>query len=408
MQQNQEVAVYNKFDPSAWYRYMRDTHPVHFDETMKMWYVFRNKDVQNASHDYQSFTAEGSKGDSYLGSSFLSMDPPRHRKYRTLVSQAFTPRSIARLEPRITTIVHKLLDAVASTGQMDLVADFAFPLPATVISELFGIPSTDHEYFKQMSDRTMAEIEMLTLITEFPAQHELAAYLLPLIEQRRHTPGNDLISELVKAEVDGEKLSTYDIQATCVLVLLAGYETTTTLIGNALFCFTEQPEILEDLRANPDLMPAAIEEVLRYRPPVTGIPRFTRVDTRIGETTIPAGNMVNLQLASANRDERVFTDPERFDIRRADNQHVAFGYSIHHCLGAPLARLEARIALNALLARLPALRRDPDVTVQLTVGPGGFFQSTKQFPLLFTPQLPPSSLKQPFDDSRGNASSPTY
>ncbi len=387
MQISKEV-TYDPTDPSPWYRYMRDNHPVYYDEQMKMWYLFRHEYVQMAAHDYKTFSAAGSKGSSYLGSSFLSMDPPDHRKYRTLVSQAFTPRSVAQLEPRIVAIVNHLLDAVADTGRFDLVTDFAFPLPATVISELFGIPSADHDYFKQMSDRAMAEIEMLTLITEFPAQNELAAYLLPLIEQRRQKPGHDLISSLIQAEVDGEKLSTYDIQATCVLVLLAGYETTTTLISNALFCFTEHPEqgILEDLRANPDLMPGAIEEVLRYRPPVTGIPRLTVVDSQIGSTTIPAGNMVNLQLASANRDERVFANPERFDIRRGSNQHVAFGHSIHFCLGAPLARLEGRIAMNALLEHLPGLRRDPEVPVQLTVGPGGFFQSTKHFPMIFTPQ----------------------
>ncbi len=384
MQVSNEV-VYDPTNPAPWYRFMRDNHPVYFDEQMKMWYLFRHKDVQMAANDYKMFSATGSKGTSYLGSSFLSMDPPDHRKYRTLVSQAFTPRSISRLEPRIVEIVNQLLDAVIDAGKLDLVADFAFPLPATIISELFGIPKADHRYFKQMSDRTMAEIEMLTLITEFPAQNELAAYLLPLIEERRQKPGDDLISSLVQAEVDGEKLSTYDIQATCVLVLLAGYETTTTTIGNALYSFTEHPEqgILEDLRNNPDLMAGAVEEVLRYRPPVTGIPRLTVVDAQFGETTIPAGNLVNLQLASANRDERVFTDPERFDVRRKDNEHVAFGYSIHFCLGAPLARVEGRIAMNALLQRLPKLRRDPASPVQITVGPGGFFQSTKTFPMLF-------------------------
>ncbi|NJO81455.1 MAG: cytochrome P450 [Blastochloris sp.] len=377
--------VYDQTNPYPWYKHMRDTQPVYYDEQMKMWYLFRYEDVQMALHDHATFSAQGSKGNSYLGSSFLSMDPPNHRKYRGLVSQAFTPRSIAQLEPRITTIVNQLLDAVIDTGEFDLVKDFAFPLPATVISELFGVPSTDHDYFKQMSDRTMAELEVLSLITEFPAQEELAAYLLPLIEHRRHTPGDDLISRLISAEVDGEKLSTYDIQATCVLVLLAGYETTTTLISNALFCFTEQPGIMEDLRANAQLMPSAIEEVLRYRPPVAGIPRMTTCDAHMGSTTIPAGSMVGVSLASANRDEHIWPDADTFDIRRTSNQHVAFGYSIHFCLGAPLARLEGNIALTTLLERLPELRRHPDIPVALTVGPGGFFQGTKQFPMIFTP-----------------------
>jgi cytochrome P450 len=208
-----------------------------------------------------------------------------------------------------------------------------------------------------------------------------------LIEKHRHGPPTDhLLSRLIHAEIDGEKLATYDIQSTSVVFLMAGYETTTNFMNNALFCFTEQPEVLEDLRANPDLMPAAIEEVLRYRPPVLGISRMTKVDTEIRSTIIPAGNMVNVLLASANHDERVWTDPERLNIRRTDNQHAAFGYSVHYCIGAPLARLESKIGLNTLLQRLPELRRNPEVPVQLTVGPGGFYQNTKEFPMIFTPQ----------------------
>ncbi len=383
--QIQPEVTYDPNNPYPWYHFMRDTQPVYYDEQIRMWYLFRNDHVQQASFDFKTFTAEGSKG-GYLGSSFLSMDPPRHRKYRTLVSQAFTPRSIAQLEPRIRAIVSKLLDAIDTRGTFDLVGDFSFPLPATVISELFGVPSSDHAYFKEMSDRTMAEIEMSSMITEFPAQDDLAAYLLPLIEERRTNPGTDLISSLVQAEVDGERLTTYDIQATCVLVLLAGYETTTTLISNALYCFTEHPEILDELRNNPDLIPGAIEEVLRYRPPVAGVPRMTAIDAHLGDTVIPAGSMVNLVLASANRDERVFEHPDTFDIRRGPNPHVAFGYSVHFCLGAPLARLEAKIAITELLNRLPHLRRDPDAPVHLTVGPGGFFQGTRSFPMLFTPR----------------------
>lgn len=383
MQTIKEV-IYDPSDPYPWYRYMRDTHPVYYDEQMRMWYVFRYEDAEQILQDNKTFGQ--ALGQSYIGSSFLSMNPPLHRRYRTLVSQAFTPRSIAKLEPHITTIVNKLIDAVADTGHIDIVTNLSYPLPATVIRELFGVPDADHDYFAQMSDRILMEIEMISLITEFPAQDEMAAYLLPLIEQRRQQPTDDLISSLLNAEVDGEKLSTYDIQATCILVLVAGYETTTSLISNAVFCFTENPEAMDELRENPDLMPGAIEEALRYRAPVSGLPRMTNIDVQVGTTAIPAGNMINVQLASANRDERVFADPERFDIRRSPNPHLGFGHGIHTCLGGPLARLESKIALDTLLKRLPDLQLTPEASGQVVVGPGLFFQGPKHFPMIFTPQ----------------------
>lgn len=382
-----QAVSFDPTNPYPWYRYMRDTHPVYFDEKMKMWYLFRYEDVQRASRDHEHFSSEGSKGNGFLlKSSFFAMDPPDHRKYRSLVAQAFTPRSVEQLEPRITQIANELIDALKDTGHIDLVADFSLPLSATVIGELFGVPATDRPLFKQMADRAMVELENISVFTEFPAQDELAAYLLPLIEQHRHGPPTDhLLSRLLHAEIDGEKLSTYDIQSTSVVFLMAGYETTTNFINNALFCFTEHPEVLDDLKANPDLMVSAIEEVLRYCPPVLGISRMTKVDTQIGSTMIPAGNMVNVLLASANRDERVWTDPDRFDIRRTNNQHAAFGYSVHYCIGAPLARLESKIGLNTLLQRLPGLRRNPDKPVQLTVGPGGFYRNTREFSMIFDP-----------------------
>ena len=382
--QTAEGVTFDSFNPYPWYRYMRDTHPVHYDEQMRMWFVFRYEDAQRILQDYNTFGQ--ALGQSYMGASFLSMNPPLHRKYRAIVSQAFTLRSITQMEPRIVATVNELIDAVEGLGKIDIVTDFSYPLPATLIRELFGIPASDHTYFSQMSDNILDEVEKLSLITEFPAQDEMAEYLLPLIQQRRREPTNDLISSLTTAEVDGEKLSDYEIQATCILVLVAGYETTNMLISIAASCFTEHPEVIAELRANPELMPGAIEEVLRYRAPVAGLPRMTTVDVQIGETTVPAGNMVNVQLASANRDERAFPDPDRFDIRRTPNRHIGFGYSIHACLGAQLARLESKIALNTLLARLPGLQRTSDDQVYIAVGPGGFFQVGKHLPMTFTPQ----------------------
>lgn len=385
MQTSKEV-IFDPTNPYPWYRYMRDNHPVYYDERMQLWYLFRYDDVQWASRDTDHFSSEGSKGNGYLlKTSFFAMDPPDHRKYRTLVSQAFTPRGVEKLEPRIVEIANELIDAIEHTGHIDLVADFSLPLSATVIGELFGVTADDRPRFKQMADRAMVELENISVWTEFPAQDDLAAYLLPLIEKHGRERSDHLLSRLVHAEVDGERLSTFDVQSTSVVFLMAGYETTTNFINNAFYCFTEHG-VMDELRKDPGLMPGAIEEVLRYRPPVLGISRATKVDTEVGGTTIPAGNMVNVLLASANRDERVWSDPDRFDIRRVPNQHAAFGYSVHYCIGAPLARLESRIGMNLLLKRLPNLRRDPENPVQLMVGPGGFYQNMKDFPMIFDPQ----------------------
>jgi cytochrome P450 len=189
---------------------------------------------------------------------------------------------------------------------------------------------------------------------------------------------------LLAAEIDGEKLSTRDIQASCILMLVAGHETTTNLIGNAMFCFMEHPEVMAELRAAPDLIPGALEEVLRYRPAVCGTFRITTADSSIGTTMIKAGQPLIAQISSANHDEKVFVDPERFDIRRAPNRHFGFGRDVHFCLGAPLARLESKIAFNIVLQRFTDLHRSPTVPVQLKMGPAGLFQGTAHFPITFT------------------------
>lgn len=384
MQAHPEVPR-DPFNPYPWYRYMRETCPVYYDEQVRSWYVFRYNDVQQVLTDVQTFSAEMAI-DSYLGASFFRMDPPRHGRYRTLVSQAFTPRSVALMEPRIVAIANELLDAVAHTGQMDIVTDLAFPLPATVIMELFGISLESREEFRRRSTLFTDEAQRDPQAAGRGAEDWLADFILPLIEGRRRKPGDDLISRLLAAEVNGEKLSTRDIQATCILMLVAGHETTTRLIGNAMFCFMENPGVLAELRANPELIPDALEEVVRYRPTACGLVRRTTVDVRIGATIIPARQPVVAQICSANRDETIFSDAERFDIRRQPNRHIGFGLGIHFCMGAPLARLECKIAFNLLLQRFPDLRRLPDLPVRVQMGPGDLLQGVEHFPATFTPQ----------------------
>jgi cytochrome P450 len=379
----QHAVLYDPTDPYPWYRHMRETEPVHYNEQIKLWYVFRYEDAQRILADVQTFSSEHAHGESYLASSFLHMDPPRHGRYRTLVSQAFTPRRVALLEPRIVTIVGGLLDAVARTGRIDLIADLAFPLPAMIIMELFGVPAESRDQFRTLSESYLQEMERAPG-SRYPSETRLAELLLPVIEARRSQPSDDLISHLVAAESEGEKLSTHDILATCILMLVAGHETTTRLIGNAMYCLTERPEVMAELRADPALIPGALEEVLRYRPPLAGTLRTTTSDVVIGTTPIQAGQVLIVQIASAHHDETAFADPEVFDIRRRPNRHLGFGQGIHFCLGAPLARLEGRIAIQSLLQRFPDLRPTGEAPVRLTVGPAGFFQGTKQFPLAFT------------------------
>jgi cytochrome P450 len=379
----QQEVLYDPTNPYPWYRHMRAARPVHYNEQLRMWNVFRYEDIQRILTDVQSFSSSGALGASYLSASFLHMDPPRHGRYRALVSQAFTPRRIAVREPRIATIVNGLLDAVASTGRMDLITDLAFPLPAMIIMELFGVPAELREVFRNHSEAFIQDIEN-DPSAMIPSEARLVELLLPFIEGRRSQPGEDMISHLLAAEAEGEKLSTHDILSTCILMLVAGHETTTRLIGNAMYCFTERPELMAELRANPDLIPGALEEVLRYRPPLCGTLRTTVSDVVVGTTAIKAGQALFLQLAAAHHDETVFADPEVFDIRRKPNRHLGLGQGIHFCLGAPLARLEARIAIQSVLQRFPDLRRTGDVPVRLSLGPAGIFQGTKQFPVAFT------------------------
>ena len=383
MQPEHQEVVYDALNPYPWYKFMREHSPISYDERLKLWYVFRYQDTQRLLLDVTTFS-QGVKGASFIGSSFIGMDPPQHRQMRTLVTQAFTPGRVAQLEPRITAIVHNLLDSVVTTGQMDVIADLAYPLPSIVIAELLGIPAADRDQFKHWSDIIIDELASAKHSPHSQAQEELAAYFSQVIEQRRREPKDDLISALLAAELDGERLSTYDIQATGLLLLIAGHVTTTNLIGNTVLCLTEHLEAFEELRATPALIPNALEEVLRYRSPIASVIRRTAPDTHFRDCDLKAGELVRVMVASANRDETAFPDPDRFDIRRTPNRHLSFGHGIHFCLGAPLARLEGKLALTAMLERLPALQRLHGIRLELVAG-GGLLQGVKRLPVTFTP-----------------------
>jgi len=290
-----------------------------------------------------------------LTSNMLDTDPPDHERLRALVSKAFTPRLIERMRPRVQEIADTLLDAVRDKGEMDLIDDYAFPLPITVIAELLGVPAEDRDRFREWSnaavsgDTTQEYIEKVLL----PHMQAFTDYLRAMFDEKRKNPKNDLISALVQAEEAGDKLSEDELMAMVFLLLIAGHETTVNLIGNGSLALLQHPDQLRKLREDPALIKPAIEELLRYDGPVeTSTERFAREDIAIGGTVIPRGEMVMVVIASADHDPDRFQDPDALDITRADNKHLAFGKGIHFCIGAPLARLEATVALTVLAERI--------------------------------------------------------
>lgn len=291
----------------------------------------------------------------------LSSDPPRHTRLRSLVSQAFTPRMVEQLEPRIREITRELLAPALEAGECDLVAALAYPLPVIVIAEILGIPPEDRAKFKEWSDEAVASLG--TALGGGGRQiraevfEEMREYFTRMTEERRQRPRNDLISGLVQAEQDGERLTFADLLQMLVLLLVAGNETTTNLISNTMLSFLEHPGELAKVAAEPARIPGAIEEVLRYNSPVQATVRRPTRDVELRGKTIPANLPTVVWLAAANRDPAQFPEPLRFDVERSPNRHLAFGLGIHFCLGAPLARLEARVAYEELLGAATGFER---------------------------------------------------
>ncbi len=291
-------------------------------------------------------------------------DPPVHTRLRRLVSRAFTPRRIRDLEPRIREITKELLDRAVAKGEFEVMADLANPLPVMVIAEMLGVPPEDYEMFKRLSDAVVESDNTPpgTPIPDYIRQSfaQLRAYFVAEIEKRRRNPSQDLVSVLV-AQEEADALTEQELIAFVVLLLLAGNETTTNLIGNGMLALGRHPDQMERLRRGPSLMPRAIEEMLRYDCPVQSTVRHPKVDVEVGGMTIAAKTFTFIIVAAANRDPAHFPNPETFDITRDPNDHLAFGEGIHYCIGAPLARMEGAIAIASVLERFPHLRlTDPD------------------------------------------------
>lgn len=347
-------------NPFPIFEQLRSSTPVLKFSLADLWMVFDYDSVKRALTDHEAFSSRASPPGGKPLDWMIFTDPPRHTKLRALISRAFTPRAIAGLEPRIRELSCELLDQAIERGQMDLCADYSIPLPIMVIAELIGIPIEERARFRGWTDDILLLAETVGGGEEAEraaaafsrSKAEMREYLSGMLAARRTSPKDDLLTRLIEAEVDGERLDEDEILGFFLLLLLAGSETTTNLISSAVLCFLEHPGELARVLATPALLPTAIEEVLRYRSPVQAVFRATRRDIELRGQTIPAGKLVLLMLGAANRDPAHFADPGRFDVGRDPNPHLAFGHGLHFCLGAPLSRLEGRIALTDLLARV--------------------------------------------------------
>jgi pimeloyl-[acyl-carrier protein] synthase len=356
-------------DPYPTYHRLRAEDPVHLSP-LGFWVLTRYEDVVAVLRDPRLakeaviafVAARFGIAPGTIGLSMLDRDPPDHTRLRSLVSKAFTPRVVEGLRPHIQEIVDGLLQRVGGAGSMDLIEAFAYPLPVMVICELLGVPLEDHERFKGWSldiarglDAIMLPVDSEVARRSGAARHALSGYFRGLIAERRASPRGDLLSALIAAEEAGDTLSEDELLASCILLLVAGHETTVNLIGNGTLALLRHPEQLRRLRENPGLITSAVEELLRYDGPVQRTARMPSTDVTIGGRTISKGEMVMPFIGAADRDPAQFPDPDRLDITRSDNRHIAFGLGIHFCLGAPLARVEGQIAINTLVQRLPTL-----------------------------------------------------
>jgi len=397
------TVAYNPFAPEVrenpypYYARLRAEAPLYCVDPLGLLVVSRYDDVVHVLRNPQLFSSSamgaaamfGGETEAPRGATIISADPPEHTRIRNVVNRAFNPRTIEEMEPRIREITDELLGRVATKGEFDLVADLAMPLPVIVIAEMLGVEPARREEFKRWSDDIVRAMGG-TLPNEERAgvresMQEFRAYFDEVIERRRKEPRDDVISVLVRAEAEEQALSPDEVLAFAAILLVAGNETTTNLIGNAMLALLANPDQLAKVLADPSLIPNLVEEALRYDAPVQGLFRRATQDVELAGTVIPAGAVVMPLYASANRDERRFPEPERFDVKRDAAGHLAFGYGIHFCLGAPLARLEARIALGALLTRFQSLAPTREHIERVD---SFFLRGPKSLPLTFTAAAP--------------------
>ena len=379
-------------DPFPTYRQLRAHAPVYRNEALGFWALSRYDDVLAAFKDPLTFSnAQGvslersSMGDASAVASFLAMDPPRHDQMRALVSRGFTPRRVADLEPRVRALAAQHVDGFVATGRCDIVQDLAGKLPMDVVSELLGVPPADRDTLRHWADAVVHREEGRADIPPAARQAtgQLVAYFRELVAQRKQHRGTDLPSALLDAQIDGARLEDRDVIAFLFLMIIAGNETTAKLIGNALFWLWKHPDERERVRRDPTLISSWVEETLRYDSSTQMLACTVTRDVELHGQRLRAGDRLLLLIGSANRDERVFPNADAFDVGRDASQHIAFGKGTHFCMGASLARLETRVALEAIQARLPDYEVDATQLVRVHSPNVRGFAS---MPIAFTPR----------------------
>ncbi len=354
-------------NPYPIYRRLQTRAPVHRSRLIKGWVLSRHEDIDAVLRDSRRFGNDRAstqdanlRFDSDEPRSMLYRDPPDHTRLRSLVSKAFTPRAVRALRPRVEKIADDLLDSLDGADSFDVIDAIAYPLPVAVICEMLGVPQEDRGPFREWSNDASLSIEPLLddrrVASTMDALSKLRDYFSDLAERRRADPGDDLVSVLTQIEDEGDRLSHLELQLMLVLLLVAGNETTRNLVGNGLLALLRNPEQLDRLRREPELIGPAVEELTRYDSPVQIDGRSVREDTEVGGVPMERGQYLMLLLGAANRDPEAFDDPDVLDVSRERNPHLGFGRGIHHCLGAPLARMEAEVMLGKLLERFPNVR----------------------------------------------------
>lgn len=362
-----------KANPFPFFAGLRNSQPVYrtaLPDKTPVWLITRYEDVAALLRDERfvknrrtAMTSEQLRKITWVPPMFrplernmLDLDPPDHTRLRALVHKAFTPSLVGRMRDRIQSLADELLESVAHKGEMDLINDYALPLPMTIITEILGVPGSDRNKFHKWSQAVVSLTSPKATLRVIPSVWMFIRYLRRFFRVRRRDPQDDLTSALIQAEEAGDKLSEDELLAMVFLLLIAGHETTVNLIGAGMLALLEHPDQMEKLRRNPAMIKTAVEELLRYSSPVfMSTERYAREDLNIQGVTIPPGGMTLGVIGSANRDETVFENADGLDITREPNKHLSFGQGIHFCVGAPLARLEAQIAINTLLRRMPDL-----------------------------------------------------
>lgn len=397
-------AAFNE-NPYPVYQQLREQAPVYWSEAWGCWMLTRYQDIAWTLQDYRSFTSLGRLTATmdlpeplwekvaplvrHYSQGLINVDPPDHTRMRKLVHMAFTPRAIRKMQVYVQDIVERLIDAQIERGEMDVIWDFSYPLPVTVIATMMGIPAADQAKFKTWSGQIVGFMatpkpSAAVLLKSQEALLAMQQYFRDIYAKRRRQPEDDLISALVQAELEGDKLSEEEMVSSCVTILIGGHETTTYLIANGLYALLQHPGELRRLRDNLDLAGSATEEFLRYEGPFQRNRRIATRQVEIAGVAIEKGQLLLQFLGAANRDPAQFPDPDRLDITRSPNKHLAFGYGPHFCLGAPLARLEAPVAFRGLLGRLRNLRLAEDKLDTLEWN-SALFRGLKSLPIEFEP-----------------------